>query len=319
MKVLIFGINDGNFPSFSYQCKEAFRELGHEVRVISFRNFKLHKTKFTNYFLNKWLFYVAENYNPDLLLVNKGVNILPKIIEKLSNGGIKTVNWTLDDPFGKINKENKIQNIQEYDFFFVFDPYYLKELKEINSNSYYLPCAADPKNVHKEIIPLEKRNYQYGVSFIGSHEPHREKLLKQLSNYNLRISGYRWKKIKSSLRKRVDKKIYLGYEMCKQMNLSKINLNIHALHSFEGVNLRTFEVPATKSFILCDYFKEIPNLFRIGKEIVCYHNVKELKELIDYYKDNEEERNKIIKKGYERVLKEHTIKHRMEKIIEIVK
>ena len=321
MRILIVGTDDGKFPGFTYQCKEAFKELGHEAKIFSFRKFKLHRTKFTNYLLNRWLFHIAENYNPDILLVNKGANILSGIIEKLSNKGIKTVNWTLDDPFGKIDRENKINNIAEYDYFFVFDPYYLKELKEINSNSYYLPCAADPRNVHKEIIPLEKRKYQYDVSFIGSHEPHREELLNKLVNYNLRISGYRWKKITSSLRGKVDEKIYLGYEMCKELNLSKINLNIHALHSIDGVNLRTFEIPATNSFMLCDYFKEIPKLFRIGKEIVCYHNVEELKELIDYYldEDNKEERDKITKKGHERVLKEHTIKQRMEKILDIVK
>ena len=104
--------------------------------------------------------------------------------------------------------------------------------------------------------------------------------------------------------------------MCRELNLSKINLNIHAHHSFEGVNLRTFEIPATNSFMLCDYFKEIPNLFKLGKEIVCYHDVEGLKELIDYYldEDNKEERDKITKRGQERVLKEHTIKQRMERI-----
>ncbi|MEM2956641.1 MAG: glycosyltransferase [Candidatus Pacearchaeota archaeon] len=318
MRVLIFGAEEGKFPSFSYQCKKAFEELGHEVKVLSYRKFKFHKIKFTNFLLNKYLLHFAENYNPDLLFVNKGANILPGIIEKLSKRGIKTANWTLDDPFGNFNKENRINNIQEYDYFFVFDPYYLPELRDINPNSYYLPCCAS-KHVHTEIIPLNEREYKYDVSFIGSHEKKREKLFSELIDYNLRISGYRWEKIKSKLKEKIDKKIYIGYEMCKELNLSKINLNVHSAHSYRGANLRTFEIPATNSFMLSDYIEEIKNLFRIGKEVICYHNVSELKELIDYYlnKENEEERNKITKAGHERVLKEHTMKHRIERIVRI--
>jgi spore maturation protein CgeB len=36
-------------------------------------------------------------------------------------------------------------------------------------------------------------------------------------------------------------------------------------------------------------------------------------------KGNEEERNRITKAGHERVLKEHTVKHRIQKILEYVK
>ena len=106
--------------------------------------------------------------------------------------------------------------------------------------------------------------------------------------------------------------------MCEIFNTSKINLNIHYPHSRESVNLRTFDVLATKSFLLCDYFEELPNLFEIDKEIVCYKDVKELRKKIEYYLENEDERNKIIEAGYKRVLKEHTFYHRMKAILDTI-
>jgi len=321
MRTLFFGTDDGRPPGFAYQCVEAFRSLGHEAKALNFRKYKLHKTAFTNRLLNRWLFNAAEKYNPDLLLINKGSNILPGFVERMSKKGIKTVNWTLDEPFGKVNRYNLIPNIKEYEYFFVFDPYYVEELRTMNSNSYYLPCAADPLDVHREMIPLAERKYEHDLSFIGSHDGKRETILKEFSSYDIKIAGYRWNKTGDTLKDKIDSKVYVGHEMCSEFNKCRININIHAPHSIQGVNIRTFEIPACNSFQLCDYFKEIPNLFANGKEIVCYNDTKELKELADYYMDkgNEEERNRITKAGHERVLKEHTVKHRIQKILEYVK
>ncbi|MBN2251902.1 MAG: glycosyltransferase [Candidatus Altiarchaeota archaeon] len=320
MRVLLLGVDNGRFPSFAYQCREAVKSLGHEEKYLNSRGCMMHKTAPTNSILNKWLFQRIERYDPDLLLVNKGTNIRPGFIGKLSDKGIKTVNWTLDEPFGRINAFNRIDNIGEYDHFFVFDPYYLDELKEINPSSHYLPCAADPMNVHKEVIPLKKRGYSRDISFIGSHDVKRERILSELAGYDLMVSGYRWDKVSGGLKSRIDPRIYRGQEMCREFNRSRINVNIHAEHSVEGVNIRAFEIPAVNSFQVCDYFKEIPKLFDPGREIVCYRDVGELKELADYYLDegNVEERDRITVAGHERVLKEHTIRHRIEKILKVV-
>jgi spore maturation protein CgeB len=321
MRILLLGVDDGKFPGFSYQCMEAIRKLGHEGKYLSFRKYKFHKNSLTNRILNKWLYSSAARYNPDLLLVNKGTNILPGYIEKLSKKGIKTANWTLDEPFGAVNSFNRIGNIAEYDYFFVFDPYYVPKLKEINPNSYYLPCAADPEDTNKEVIPVSDRTYPYDVAFVGSHDKKREDLLKDYAAYNIKVAGFRWGGITGELKGKVDPQIYAGPGMCRIFNQSKVNINIHAPHSIEGVNIRTFEIPACNSFQLCDYYSEIPKLFEMGKEIVCYRDKKELKELVDYYIDdtNKEERKRIGAAGCVRVKKEHTVRHRIEEIVRIVK
>ncbi len=319
-KVFLIGADKAKLPTFEYQCIQAFKKLGFKVDYFNYRMFQFHRFEITNKLLNKLLYRIALKSNPDLIFTIKGESIEKGIIKKLSSLGIKTANWTLDEPFGIYSRFTKIRNIPEYDYFFIFDPYYIRPLKQIGAQKvYYIPCAADPE-VHKEIIPVKKRKYVCDVGFLGSFQPKRGKVLKNLTNYDLKIWGYNWHKAKNEkLKKKIENKIYTGFEMDKYFNLSKININIHHPHSIESVNLRTFEIPATNSFQLCDYFKEIPHLFKLNKEIVCYKNIKELKEKIDYYLEHEEERLKIAKAGQKRVLKEHTIYHRLKGILKIIK
>ncbi|MCM2325661.1 MAG: glycosyltransferase, partial [Candidatus Woesearchaeota archaeon] len=104
------------------------------------------------------------------------------------------------------------------------------------------------------------------------------------------------------------------HRMCHIFNESKINLNIHYTHSRQSVNLRTFEIPSTRSFQLCDDFSEMKNLFS-KKELVTYQDEKDLLELIDYYRDNIEERSRFADAGHRRVMKDHTFKNRMQDIL----
>lgn len=315
-------------PSFGYRCKHAFEKLGYEINVFNYRKFQLHRSSYTNDYMNKLLLKKALKLNPDMMFVGKGEKINTGIIEKISNSGIKTVNWYLDDPFGTINKENKITNLSEYDYSLLFDSYYVDKVKESGQpNAYYLPIGVDPQ-LHKEIVPIKKRKHKYSVSFVGSHCKSRETFLENISDYPLDIWGYRFQKIskKLSIHKKVHRKIYHANKYmshmnktCEIFNLSKINLNIHHPHTKESVNLRAFEIPATKSFQLSDYFKDMKNMFKLKKEIICYEDEKDLRELLDYYLENEEERNKISIAGYKRVIKDHTFIHRFKEMFEKIK
>jgi spore maturation protein CgeB len=317
MKIFLAGGDNGAYPGFAYQCKKAFEELNHEVKHFNYRHLKLSKLPISRQIFNKVLKKEALKFNPDLFLTIKGETITKGIIKSLSVKGIKTANWTLDSPFGDFYAYNKINNISEYNNFFVFDPFYLEKLKEVNSNSFYLPCAADP-DIHKEVIPLGERNYKFDTSFLGSYEPEREKFAQDLSKFDLHLFGPNWKG-KENIIKNLHHGYFSGDNMAKLFNLSKINLNLQALHGRESMNLRTFEVPSTRSFMLTDFKKDLPNLFKIDKEIVCYSDIEDLKEKIKYYLENPEKRDKIIERGHERILQDHKVIDRVKTLLKIVK
>ena len=99
---------------------------------------------------------------------------------------------------------------------------------------------------------------------------------------------------------------------------SKININI-TLHCIEsGAPQRIFDVMAAGGFMLSNYQKELEELFVVGKEIVLYHDLQELEELVEYYLVHEEERKKIAERGQKKVLKYHDLHNRMIQIMELV-
>jgi len=324
--VFIVSADSCKTPTFGYRIKQAFHNLGWKVDTFNYRKYQMHRFQISRDLINISLMSKVKEVEPSLILVLKGESIEKGVIKEFSDNGIKTVCWTLDDPFGEFSEFDEIKNRNEYDYFFVFDPYYLTPLIETGQpNSHYLPCAVDPA-LHREQLFTHGPFKYYDVSFVGSHSYEREVFLYGLIDYNIKLFGYRWKKkTKSWLYEKISNKIYHAHksvndlnETCKIFNETKINMNHHLIHSRAGLNLSTFEIPATNSFQLVDYFDELPNLFEIGKEIVCYKDIDEAKQLIDYYLKHPKERERIALAGHKRVIKDHTFTHRIKEMLEVI-
>lgn len=100
---------------------------------------------------------------------------------------------------------------------------------------------------------------------------------------------------------------------------AKINLNL-TLHCIEtGASQRIFDVMGAGGFLLSNYQKELEELFVPGEEIVLFHNEQELLELVDYYMEHEEERERIARNGQRKVLKQHGLHLKLEKMLEITR
>lgn len=329
MKFLIVDKEPPNdYGRIGLRCKSALQQLGHETQNFCYRKFYFHKFNITRRIIDYWLLNEVKRTKPEVLLVLKGESLLQGTIKKISNLGIKTVNWCNDEPFGQIMKSNKIFNISEYDYFFLYDKLYVKKISKINKNTYQLPPGADPFEIYKEEIPLEKRQYKYDVSVLGSRYESRERILPQITNFNLAIAGPSWKKTIPKLRPFVVNSTWFSIrDLVRFFNESKINLNIYYYH-YKNPDIleprnsipqhRTFEIPASNSFQICEKLRDIDDYFEPDKEIVFYKNVKDLRDKISYYLENEKERLKITKTGHKRVKKEHTYVHRMHTLINTI-
>jgi len=80
---------------------------------------------------------------------------------------------------------------------------------------------------------------------------------------------------------------------------------------------RLFESTGRGGFTIFPYIKGIEDNFEIGKEIVTYEygNFDELKEKVDYYLVNADEREKIRQAGNKRTYRDHTYVKRWETIL----
>lgn len=83
---------------------------------------------------------------------------------------------------------------------------------------------------------------------------------------------------------------------------------------------RLFETTGRGGFLIFPYIKGIEDCFELGKELITYEfgNFAQLKDLIDYYLEHDEEREEIRLAGHERTKRDHTYKNRAEQMLKIL-
>jgi len=97
---------------------------------------------------------------------------------------------------------------------------------------------------------------------------------------------------------------------------TKVCLNISMK---DDINMRCFEVLGCGSFLLTDRTSNIEEIFEDGKHLVLYDSLDDMVEKARYYIEHDEEREAIAKAGMEYVLANHTIDHRVDKMLKTVK
>jgi spore maturation protein CgeB len=100
---------------------------------------------------------------------------------------------------------------------------------------------------------------------------------------------------------------YVPNEILNQYYSSaKIVLNDHRpdmkKHGF--INNRIYDAKASGTLVISDYIKEIDDIYK--GSVPMYQTKEELKHLLNYYLNNEEERQELAKKAQEITLKEFT-------------
>ncbi|MDE7332500.1 MAG: glycosyltransferase [Lachnospiraceae bacterium] len=107
-------------------------------------------------------------------------------------------------------------------------------------------------------------------------------------------------------------------EMPKVFHCSKINLNITIKSIQSGLSLRIWDVLGCGGFLLSNYQTEIPEYFEIGKDLVCYESIEDLKEKAAYYLTHDDIRMEIARNGYEKVKAQHTWAHRISSMMQTI-
>jgi spore maturation protein CgeB len=64
---------------------------------------------------------------------------------------------------------------------------------------------------------------------------------------------------------------------------------------------RTFEIPASGSFLLAERTEEHESLFEDEKEAIFFNSLEDLKHKVKYYLENNFERESIAKNGHEKI------------------
>jgi len=214
-------------------------------------------------------------------------------------------------PLDKIIKSKKIKIFWSIDSHCVLHMHIdlhktLKPDIHLNSTESYLPYFIDysklcywfPNAYPCDLIkplPVEKN---VNVGFCGSFFPEREALVNDLKEFNAQYDVF-----------------VIGEKMVETICSYKIHLNKNLSND---INYRTFETLGCKTFLLTNHTPGLEKLFDIGKDLVTYSDLNDLKQKVKYYLNNEKERKIIEEHGHATALKRHTYDARCRYLMRII-
>ncbi len=292
-----------------YQSTITIRFLGLLNKISSFDK----RRYFINQQINLSLLNKVNKFEPDILLVIKGLHITNQTIENIKKRRIITINWFQDllefMPW-------LINHASVYDYLFTPDALMQRELAKIRINAYYLPLAAAPDSKYKN------HPKKYGIVFSGQYTKRREKLFSKLTSLgnDFVIWGYPgWKK--SSLAKHYQGLLPSIEAMLQKFRESKIVINVQTAedkYPSEVVSLRAFEATGVGTFLLNWRHKGIDDFWKEEKEIVNFKTANQVLEKAKYFLSHDIEREKIALAGWNRTKKDHTFTHRLRSMFKVV-
>ncbi|MBI3634620.1 MAG: glycosyltransferase [Candidatus Rokubacteria bacterium] len=305
---------------------DELRTLGHDVRTFAYRRDNpLYKNSGTKQVYQRAILHRLERacleWKPAIVLVIKGGPIPPAFIRSLkSRLDTLVLNVFPDNPLWMI----PFPCIEAYDVFFTKERYALRCLQQAGlRNVQYLPMYCVPAWHHRvEPTTVEAERWGAPLSFVGSRYPYRERFLRELRDYPLRLWGGGWaRSTDPEIRKLVGGGPVWDREKLLVYSASTLSLNQHhPMNDIVGVNTRTFELAAAGACQVVDGKEDLATLFKPGEEVVTYRDLGELKRHLDHYLlPRPDEARAIGENARRRALAEHTLRHRIEEILAVVK
>jgi spore maturation protein CgeB len=294
--------------------------LGHEVRIFAYRRENvLYKNNGSKALYQRWLAGRLERlglaWRPALTVVIKGGPFGPEFIRRFrTRVDTRVVNVFPDNPLWMI----PFECIEAYDVFFTKERYALRALQQAGlRNLHYLPMYCVPSMHHPvTLTAAERERYGAPLSFVGSRYPYRERFVRELAAYPLRLWGAGWHRAQDAqVRAMVAGGPVWGREKLCVYSGSTLSLNQHhPMNDIVGVNTRTFELAAAGACQVVDFKEDLATLFKPGEELVAYRDLPDLKRQLDHHLAHPDEAAALGANARRRALAEHTLRHRIEEI-----
>lgn len=275
--------------------------------------------------INDAVYRNAAKFSPDLVFFYKPFNIYPETVKKIGKLGIRTFAYYNDDPFNSLTPwyftRHFLASLPHYDWVFSYRPANVENYKRLGCGNVSLLM---PYFIKERDFVAEGRRELYDAIFAGHFEEDgRDRAIKALMDLGIRLklhgtswdrsSYYPYFKQKLGDITRLDSSAYNS-----AINSSRIALAFLSKLNNDVYTRRCFEIPATKTFMLCEYSKELSEIFIEGVEAEYFRNVDELLAKTRYYLANEEARKRIAEAGYEKlVCQGHEAKDRVRQIIDV--
>jgi spore maturation protein CgeB len=332
MKILLVG----EYQWFWYEkaIEKGFLSLGHQVNsfkiVDYFKIFKknhiepifISKYKEIQYRLkfgltvkkiNKDLINKVISFQPDLIFFYRPVHIYKKtydLLKEKSNSVL--ISYFNDDPFSEKSSYLKwrhfINSIGRFDINYIARYKNCKEYEKFNSNRTIYLGHFYVRDIHYKNVNDKKER---DVIFAGHYEnDFRVDCIESILSNGIDFSLYGggWNNfIKKSENNLLLRKFYpvhpvIGNEYRDKIAQAKIALCFLSKLNNDDSTSRSFEIPAIGTFMLSEYSDLLANIFKEGEEVEFFRSSGELLDKVKFYLKNDEAREKVAMKGFEKVI-----------------
>jgi spore maturation protein CgeB len=303
---------------------DELRRLGHSAETFAYRRDNvLYKNKPTKAAyqraLNRRLERRCADEQPDVILVVKGGPLTADVIRRVkSTTGAVVMNLFPDNPLWMM----PFEQIEPYDVFFTKERYALRQLELVGlRNLRYLPMYCVPARDHPVRLGDEAAASLRGViALVGARYPYRDRLVRELLDYPVRVWGPGWRRADPGIAARVGGGFVDGPAKLAVYCGATLSLNPHhPMNDIGGVNTRTFELAAAGACQVVDLKEDLPYLFKPGDEVVTFRDRAELRRQLTYYLAHPDEAAAIGANARQRALAQHTVRHRVEEIVTAVR
>ncbi|MCO4771062.1 MAG: glycosyltransferase [Deltaproteobacteria bacterium] len=107
-----------------------------------------------------------------------------------------------------------------------------------------------------------------------------------------------------------------GKQLTEIYSQPAIHLDIGRLYQTDIITMRVFDVLACGGFCLAEWSPQLGDLFEIGVELDCYRTLEEMLEKTGHWlEQGPEARAEVGRRGRERILRDHTIAHRVKALL----
>jgi len=314
--IVLVGKINNNPDVYTYTQSFARALEACNYHVITFNNKKniFRFNKLNNYYCNYELIKTINTIKPDILFLIKPDNITPKTLAYIKHKyNPIIIGFHPDNPFTFWNGNshaNILASLHIIDYFLCWSKMLIPALQSAGChNVTYFPFGYDHEifSPNKNLEILE--TYTSDVCFVGTWEPEREQwlthVIKNLPTIKLAIWGNRWQEQlapTSILHKYIKGPALYAHNMIKVFQESKIVLNFIRQQNITSHNMRTFEVPASRAFILTQRtYEQSELLFQEDENIACFETVDELIKKIAFYLSNDTLRKQMAEKAFAHV------------------
>jgi spore maturation protein CgeB len=303
---------------------EELTALGHEVQAFAYRRENpLYKNRGSKALYQRLLRARLERrcrqWRPAVVLVIKGGPLTPECLARLRTRlDTVTVNVFPDNPLWML----PFECIEAYDLFFTKERYALRSLQGAGlRNLHYLPMYCVPAQHHPVTLTEQERGrFAAPLAFVGNRYPYRERFVRELSGYPLRLWGAGWTRVTDAeVRRLVAGGPLFGRDKLCVYSGSTVSLNQHhPMNDIVGVNTRTFELAAAGACQVVDFKEDLATLFKPGEELIAYRDLAELRRQLDHFLAHPDEARAMGQNARRRALAEHTLRHRIEEMLAVI-